>query len=212
MGPGHASPMYTVHTVSQLTCHAVSLKQFLRPCNLLSFSQGPSFTVDGNLVNWQKWSLRVSTTMVEAVAQQMQPQVPPAPAKQELLSGQSSSPPPPPPALTPPIFPPPATIPQHCSAESALGGCSQSRPALLVQAVFQENCAGMDLRHWPYHSRDALHECLSKSVCVTHRPDRLSHTLSHTVSHFIALCHTYTHVNSRHLPQYCTMAGGRAGQ
>ena len=45
---------------------SVSLREDLRPVEITQ-PEGPSFSVDGNLVHWQKWSLRVSMDSVEGL-------------------------------------------------------------------------------------------------------------------------------------------------
>ena len=45
---------------------SVSLRDDLKPVEITQ-PEGPSFSVDGNLVHWQKWSLRVSMDSVEGL-------------------------------------------------------------------------------------------------------------------------------------------------
>ena len=52
-------PMLNSNFVEDLVTAEVGVRLGLKPLNVVQ-PQGPSFSVDGNHVNWQKWDFRVS--------------------------------------------------------------------------------------------------------------------------------------------------------
>ena len=52
-------PMLNSNFVEDLVTTEVGVRSGLKPLDVVQ-PQGPSFCVDGNHVNWQKWDFRVS--------------------------------------------------------------------------------------------------------------------------------------------------------
>lgn len=52
-------PMLNSNFVHERSAAEVGVRSGLKPLNVVQ-PEGPSFTVDGNHVNWQKWDFRVS--------------------------------------------------------------------------------------------------------------------------------------------------------
>ena len=51
--------MLNTNFVSERSLEEIGVRTGLKPLNIVQ-PEGPSFTVDGNQVNWQKWDFRVS--------------------------------------------------------------------------------------------------------------------------------------------------------
>ena len=52
-------PLLNSNFTEELVKAEVGVRSGLKPLNIVQ-PEGPSFTVDGNHVNWQKWDFRIS--------------------------------------------------------------------------------------------------------------------------------------------------------